>query len=412
MTEPHDVRITPKHDVRITLNDDLIVDYCLDTGLVIDGRRYSVTCKLDEAKPIRDDQRPIIVLGTRAILVEANKVHFNLPLGEPDFRRVPGTTIVCRRLRKIILEGDLQLFWSILSLVDGQRTVINIVTEVRESLRTEARVLLEQLISAGVIDVAGRPIGRFVHAATKKGVFPGGGLAVEEVLRLVTDEDYRSFPDADKVPLLCTSVLDSVAPLNAILRARRSYREYEGTPIQRVEFDNLLETACGITGAIEWAGRSVKLRAYPSSGGLYAVEVYPVVFAVDELQAGVYHYQAKERVLEIVRPKIDQRSFVDAALPEEREMLSGVATMICLVAEFPRHERKYGEGGYRMLVAEAGHISENLILVATAMGLAARPFGGVFDELLNRELGFDGDEEQFLLSVIVGHAGYAKTMAL
>jgi SagB-type dehydrogenase family enzyme len=76
--------------------------------------------------------------------------------------------------------------------------------------------------------------------------------------------------------------------------------------------------------------------------------------------------------------------------------------MICLTGVFPRHERKYGEGGYRMMVAEAGHVSQNLILAATALGLRARPFGGVFDALLNRELGLDAAEEQFLLAVLVG----------
>jgi nitroreductase len=58
-----------------------------------------------------------------------------------------------------------------------------------------------------------------------------------------------------------------------------------------------------------------------------------------------------------------------------------------------------------MLVAEAGHISQNLILAATALGLSARPFGGVFDDLLNRDLGLNAAEEQFLLAVVVGHTG-------
>ena len=55
-----------------------------------------------------------------------------------------------------------------------------------------------------------------------------------------------------------------------------------------------------------------------------------------------------------------------------------------------------------MLVAEAGHISQNLILAATALGLNARPFGGVFDDLLNQDLGLDRNEAQFLLAVVVG----------
>ena len=42
------------------------------------------------------------------------------------------------------------------------------------------------------------------------------------------------------------------------------------------------------------------------------------------------------------------------------------------------------------LVAEAGHISENLVLAATALGIDARPCGGVFDGLYNALLGLDG----------------------
>ena len=57
-----------------------------------------------------------------------------------------------------------------------------------------------------------------------------------------------------------------------------------------------------------------------------------------------------------------------------------------------------------MLVAESGHLSQNLILAATALGLSARPFGGVFDALLNEALGLDPSKEQFLLAVALGHA--------
>jgi SagB-type dehydrogenase family enzyme len=78
--------------------------------------------------------------------------------------------------------------------------------------------------------------------------------------------------------------------------------------------------------------------------------------------------------------------------------------LFCLTACFPRHEKKYGQGGYRMLVAEAGHISQNLVLAATALGLSARPFGGVFDDLMNHDLGLLTDDEQFVLGVLVGHS--------
>ena len=132
------------------------------------------------------------------------------------------------------------------------------------------------------------------------------------------------------------------------------------------------------------------------------MEIYPVVFHVEDLEPAVYHYRALENVLEVVRPGINQAMLVDAALPMERAMVAATAALICLTGCFERHEQKYGEGGYRMLVAEAGHISQNLVLAATALGLKCRPFGGVFDDLLNQELGLASADEQFLLAVIVG----------
>ena len=124
---------------------------------------------------------------------------------------------------------------------------------------------------------------------------------------------------------------------------------------------------------------------------------------MEGLEPAVYHYRAVENALEPVRPGSGSGELVGAALPMEREMVAGASALFCLTGCFPRHEQKYGEGGYRMLVAEAGHISQNLILAATALGLKCRPFGGVFDDLLNQELGLASADEQFLLAVIVGH---------
>jgi SagB-type dehydrogenase family enzyme len=290
--------------------------------------------------------------------------------------------------------------------LDATATVGEILGAFGAADRDAASRILAVLAEAGAVDVSGRAIGGYVHAATKKGVLPAGGLGGDEVLRHATDMTYRVYPDAPHLAL-GESVPERLRALHALTRSRRSRRDYTGVAIEREQFEALLHTACGVTGAIDWEGRQLKLRAYPSSGALYAVEIYPVVFRVTGLAPAVYHYRANDHALETVRADIDQRSFVDAALPMERKMVAATSAMFCLAGLFPRHERKYGEGGYRMLVAEAGHISENLILAATALGLSARPFGGVFDNVLNQELGLDEAEEAFLLGVLVGTSGPA-----
>jgi SagB-type dehydrogenase family enzyme len=232
-------------------------------------------------------------------------------------------------------------------------------------------------------------------------VLPGGSLASDEVLALATDGNYRRY-DGEPAIALCTDVPESLSAFHALTRARRSRRDFNARAVPRGAFDALLGTACGVTGELSWSDRRMALRAYPSSGALYAVEIYPVVLRVEGLPSGVYHLRPGDNALEVVNPRLDVERFVAAALPVERAMVAASAAMICLVGHFPRHEHKYGEGGYRMLVAEAGHASQNLLMAATALGLATRPFGGVFDDLVNEDLQLDTQREQFLLAVLVG----------
>ena len=388
----------------ITLYDDVTSEYAFDMDLLVDGaaeRRMSQWTS--DPAPLADDIRPMLVPGIRTWMDEQGLVRFRLPPGEPIVERDPDCTIMRRVRREVVLAGHADVVWRLIERTDGAATVSQIVSALPPADRDKGRRLLAVLAATGSLDVSGRPMGRFVHAATKKGVLPAGGLDNDEVLRLATDGEYRAHPGAPRVSINQRTP-EALAGFHALTRSRRSQRDYAGQGIGREDFDALLHTACGVTGTMSWSGREVRLRAYPSSGALYAVEICPVVLRVEGLEAAVYHYRPTENALELVRPGLDPASLVAACLPMEREMVGGAAAMICLVGSFPRHERKYGQGGYRMMVAESGHISQNLVLAATALGLSARPFGGVFDALLNQDLGLERDEE-FLLAVLVGHAG-------
>ncbi|MSO82941.1 MAG: SagB/ThcOx family dehydrogenase [Acidobacteria bacterium] len=389
-------------DFEITLHEDLTTDYVFDTDLLVDGpRERRVSRWTGEPSRPGDDVRPMLPLAARTWMDDAGAVRVGLPLGEPIVERHPGCTSMRRIRRELEVSGHPRILWHLIEGMDGAHTVGEILSGLSAGEQALGARMFAALAATGAIDVSGRPFGRFLHAATKKGVLPAGGLEGDAVLRLATDGNYRAYPDAPRIDV-SQSVPGSLRAFHALTRARRSSRDYRGLPLARGDFDALLQTACGVTGTQPWAGREVKLRAYPSSGALYAVDIYPVVFRVEGLEPAVYHYRAIEQVLEVVRPRIDPSSVVGAALPVERDMVAGAVALFCLTGCFPRHERKYGQGGYRMLVAEAGHISQNLILAATALGLSARPFGGVFDDLLNHDLGLDGAEEQFLLAVLVG----------
>lgn len=388
----------------VTVHEDLVTEYVLDMNLLIDGpHERRITRWTGDSEPLDDSTRPMLAPCTRICMDEDGAIRFCLPGKEPRVERRSDCDVMRRVRREVAVAGNPDPLWHLIRAMDGERTVSGILSELPEIERATAARLLATLAATGPVDASGRAIGRFVHTATKKGVLAGGGLVGDQVLELVTDGNYRAYPETPQIAI-GESVPRQLRDFHALTRVRRSRRVYQGN-LSRQEFDALLYTACGTTGTLPWDGRETKLRAYPSSGALYAIEIYPVIFRVEGLQPGIYHYRAVENVLEAVRPEFDRDQFLRAMLPVERDMVSGAAALICLAGNFLRHERKYGEGGYRMMVAEAGHISQTLILTATALGLTVRPFGGVFDDLVNQDLGLDDAQEQFLLAVLVGRSG-------
>ena len=394
---------SPDGDFSVTLHEETTVACVFDTDLMVDvGQRAQRIAFSKELVELAGDIFPLLMPQARPCLLDDGSIRFCLPFDEPVFEQQVDCVVMRKTRRDVAIAGKPALVWQLVHALDGTQSVSALLTGIAPDDRPTAARMLAAFAATGVIDTTGRPFGRLVHAATKKGVLPGGGLEGNSVLQLVTDGNYRVFPEAAQIPL-SQSVPDRLRAFHDLTRSRRSRRDYVGGFINSDDFAALLNTACGITGAMPWEGREVKLRAYPSSGALYAVEIYPIVFGVEGLQPGVYHYVPNTNSLDAVRPDAIYERIINAMLPIEREMVSGASAMICLVGRFRRHEHKYGQGGYRMMVAEAGHISQNLVLAGTALGLAARPFGGVLDSLLNQELGLDETEEQFLLSVLIGH---------
>lgn len=388
----------------LTLFEDETTEYVFEPDLLLDGTpaRRSVAHAAG-SRPLAESSIPFLRPGTRTVIDEQGAVRFCLPPEGPVLERRHGYVAMRRTQREVAVSGSSPLLWCILRALDGTRPTAAVLSGIATDERAVAARLLAALTATGVVDDSGRAIARYLHTATKKGMLVGGQLESEAVLRLATDGRYREHPGAPRIAL-GEAIPDGLQSFYALTRARRSRRDFDGRPLARTDFDALLRTACGVTGSLPWAGREVKLRAYPSSGALYAVEIYPIVLRVEGLQPAICHYRAVENLLEVVRAPIEPDRIVAAALPVEREMMAAISVMVCLVGNLPRHERKYGQGGYRMMVAEAGHISQNLVLTATALGLSARPFGGVFDDLLNQDIGLEEEREQFLLSVLVGHA--------
>ncbi len=54
---------------------------------------------------------------------------------------------------------------------------------------------------------------------------------------------------------------------------------------------------------------------------------------------------------------------------------------------------------------DAGHIAQNLALMATSIGLGSCQIGAIFDDEVNEIVGVDGVSESAIYLNVVGHLG-------
>jgi SagB-type dehydrogenase family enzyme len=191
-------------------------------------------------------------------------------------------------------------------------------------------------------------------------------------------------------------------PLWDVVAARRSCREFSDEAIKGGELAALLECAYGVTHALDSPDgrRALPLRAVPSGGALYPLELYVASLRVEGLDAGLYHFDPLRVSLAVVKESLAAEDV--ARLSTYPEIVGGAAAVIFIAAVFGRSSFKYGLRGYRFVLLETGHVGQNVLLCSTALGLGAVPLGGFYDRLTDELLGLDGVNQSTLYTVAVG----------
>lgn len=207
---------------------------------------------------------------------------------------------------------------------------------------------------------------------------------------------FRTYPGARRTPLPGRDfVLDE--PLGAVLARRRSVRDFTLRPMPLATLGRLLYASFGIKGEGDLGGPTCE-RAVPSAGGRYPLEIYVATQSVEGLEDGIHHYDVRAHELELRRSGVAQPRLVDLALEQTMVRDSNVVAIITAIPD--RTMWKYGQRGYRYVWLDAGHLGQNLYLVATAMGLGPVGIGGFFDDELGELLALPAGEEAYYLVCI------------
>ncbi len=207
---------------------------------------------------------------------------------------------------------------------------------------------------------------------------------------------YKAYPGATTVALPPVPAPGGPT-LAEVLARRRSIREYAGRALTLEELSRLLHGATGITDRRD---PTLFFRSVPSSGALYPLEVYPIIFDVAGVAPGVYHYDVLRHRLNAVRRGDLRTAVFQAGLSQE--MFRTAPLVLVITGLFPRVQFKYVDRSYRYIMLEAGHLGQNVYLTATALGLAPCGVGAFFDDDFNRLIEVDGNEELTVYVMCIG----------
>lgn len=179
----------------------------------------------------------------------------------------------------------------------------------------------------------------------------------------------------------------SQVSLEAALDQRRSVRSFLPDPLTDEEIGQLLWAAQGVTDPLGH-------RTAPSAGALFPLELYAVT------TTAALHYEPAGHTV-TVRLHGDHRPDLQAAAWGQDPVGEAPVTFV-ITAVVERTAGKYGERATRYVRLEAGHVAQNILLQAVALGLGAVPIGAFVDERVAALLELPGAERPLYL-VPVGH---------
>ena len=203
---------------------------------------------------------------------------------------------------------------------------------------------------------------------------------------------YKEYPKARRVKLPTPTF--SGKTVEQAIHERRSHRQFTKRALTLKELARLLVSADGLTDKDE------ELRAAPSGGALYPIELYVTAHDIEGIDSGLYHFQVKDTSLELVKAG-DFSDSVHVASNEQETVGASPCTII-MTARFDRSTKKYADRGYRYTYMESGAICQNIYLQATSMGMGTVAVGAFNDDALNALLEIDGRSEAALLMMPVG----------
>ena len=173
-------------------------------------------------------------------------------------------------------------------------------------------------------------------------------------------------------------------PLLALMARRRTVRAAGAPSITVDQLSDCLFAGMGITGWTANCVGELPLGMTPSGGARNPYEAYVLARHVEGLKPGIYHYSALDHDLGYMGERLPRFSELVGA----QDWADQMPCLLILVADLRRTMWKYHDpNAYRVVLIEAGHIGQNVMLAATHHGLSACPTAALCQQRIRDTLG-------------------------
>ncbi len=195
------------------------------------------------------------------------------------------------------------------------------------------------------------------------------------------------------------SALDIDNDFLHVINSRASRRVYTQEPMSLLQISYLLWCCQGVKTL---RGKSyATLRTVPSGGARHPFECYLALQRIEGLADGLYHYLPMTHELEFLGARDDLPDFITRSVSGQA-WAAKAGAVFYFSCVFYRAEWRYGVWAHAPILMDSGHVTENLYLAATSLGLGGCAIAAVDPAAANDAFGLDGREETVFYAMPVG----------
>jgi SagB-type dehydrogenase family enzyme len=193
-----------------------------------------------------------------------------------------------------------------------------------------------------------------------------------------------------------------------LLDTRKSERIYdEDKALTQRQLAFMLWSAQGVKYT---RGEYASMRPVPSGGARHPFELYFTVRdnGVEGLKEGIYHYLPFENVgtkdvaIELISPITNYGETVSTMLSDQKWTAKAPVTFFISCIAY-RAEWRYSILAHRVLLIDLGHVGQNIMLSAAALGLGSCCLAAIDVTQCDSVLKLDGIEEYTVYAVTSGY---------